>query len=198
MEKIIWELIYEIFKYSNLKTIYRFLLTSKTIYDMSMQNDLIYNHIIQKKCDQWILSNSSLEIAFFTSIRNMHYQYFRRILDSGFDPSISNNEAIVTACEKGSLLFIEDLLEYPQVDPSVRSNICLIISIEKTHVDVVKRLLQDQRVNPNDRNCAAEQIALYMSQNISGTQPIHYFLREKSIKAKEIVKVLKRKRLEKN
>lgn len=58
------------------------------------------------------------------------------------DPAVRNNWALITACKKGNLLVVRELLQHERVDPSANDGEPLIMACRKGHLLVVQELLQ--------------------------------------------------------
>ena len=85
----------------------------------------------------------------------------KRLLDSGVDPSVNNNEAIRKASENGHTEVVKVLLADNRVDPSVRDNEAIREASYKDHSEIVKVLLADDRVDPSADNNKAIRWASY-------------------------------------
>jgi len=73
------------------------------------------------------------------------------LLSHGADPTQpgyrTRDNALVLACEYGSMEMVEFLLDY--VDPSDEKNEALVMACEAVKPKIVERVLQDQRVEPD-------------------------------------------------
>ena len=103
-----------------------------------------------KMSDCYLTKFYFVEHAFIASIHDNMFEVFKEILERKLvKPDIYNNEAIVVACEKGYINFVEYLLKCPEVKANVRSNICLYLATTKHHTDVINVLIKHSQVNVN-------------------------------------------------
>ena len=79
-------------------------------------------------------------------------KFVKKMIDSGQDPSYSNNFAIRYASQFDHTEIVKVLLDDDRVDPSAQNNYAIRWASQNGHTDVVKLLLKDDRVNPSDLN----------------------------------------------
>jgi len=88
-------------------------------------------------------------------IRNNDIDSIKSLLKDGWDPSVDDNFAIKSACDKGHLEIVKLLLQDERVDPSAGGNSALRWASNYGYIKIVKLLLQDERVDPNaEFSCA--------------------------------------------
>ena len=66
-----------------------------------------------------------------------------------FNPSINQNEPLVTACKKGKLGRVKQLMTDDRIDPSYYTNDALFYAIHNGYLDVSIEILKDDRVDPS-------------------------------------------------
>jgi hypothetical protein len=93
--------------------------------------------------DEW----NDDEIQFFEAIQDGNLQVVDDMINSGFDPSIDNDQALSNAIYYGHEQLVYRLIQDSRVDPSSRHNAALRWAIENNYMYIADRLLEDIRVN---------------------------------------------------
>ncbi|KAJ3268051.1 hypothetical protein HDV01_003509 [Terramyces sp. JEL0728] len=97
-----------------------------------------------------------------------------KYLIAHMDPSLYDNEALVTACEFGNAGVVEALLKDDRIDPSTMSNEPIRKAAKNGHLEIVEMLMSDKRVDPGDKCNEALANSCYFGHYNVVVQLLHH------------------------
>ena len=98
------------------------------------------------------------------------------LLDNGFDPTCSNNEPFILACEYGHVTVVRMLLEDGRVDPFARDNRAFLSAAKNGNLRVLQALaervdlINNAELRARALKCGEEDVAKFLLAYVPGTR----------------------------
>jgi len=120
------------------------------------------------------------------------------IKNKNVDPTLDNNYAIRTACERNNDAVVKLLLKYPNINPAANGNEAIQTATRYGHTKIVKLLLDSKLVDASvDNNWSLRTAHAFKYTNIMklllNEKSVLQRLSVKSILTRKIVNILKEK-----
>jgi hypothetical protein len=124
---------------------------------------VVQNSANLKEILQLLMSNGEFDATSVLkhAVFRQKPQIVRVLLDNErVDPTVENNEALISAIEIGDIEIFKMLLNDKRVDPSANRNYALRTAAYEGEDEIVMLLLMDRRTDPTDANNDAWQAAV--------------------------------------